>query len=79
VGDKGAKAFVQKYGELGILDNALILEECGDGEEILIVLKDMHKAVYDMEIIEKIQRSHAKVKDVNSNILPLRSGRLIIG
>ena len=55
------------------------MEKCGDGEEILIILKDMHKAVYDMEIIEKIQRSHAKVKDVNPNILPLRSGRLIIG
>ncbi len=81
VGDKGAKAFVEKYGKLGILDNAyaLILEECGDGEEILAVLKDMHKAVYDKEIIEKIQSVHAKIKKDNPDLLPLRTGRLIIG
>ena len=81
VGDKGAKAFVEKYGKLGILDNAyaVVLEESGDGEEILIVLKDMHKAIYSMEIIEKIQTSHANVKKENPNIMPLRTGRLIIG
>ena len=81
VGDKGAKAFVEKYGKLGILDNAysIVLEESGDGEEILIVLKDMHKATYNMEIIEKIQSAHEKVKEENPDILPIRTGRLIIG
>jgi hypothetical protein len=81
VGDKGAKAFVEKYGKLGILDNAyaIVLEECGDGEEILIVLKDMHKAIYNEEIIEKIQIVHSQIKKENPNILPLRTGRLIIG
>ncbi|MFX1445001.1 MAG: M28 family peptidase [Promethearchaeota archaeon] len=81
VGDKGAKAFVEKYGKLGILDNAytVVLEESGDGDEILIILKDMHKATYNMEIIEKIENAHKKVKQENPDILPLRRGRLIIG
>lgn len=81
VGDKGAKAFVEKYGKLGILDNAyaLILEECGDGEEIFIITKDMHKATYNLEIIEKIQKAHQIVKEENPDILNLRQGRLIIG
>lgn len=81
VGDKGAKAFVEKYGKAGILDKAyaIVLEECGSGEEILIVLKDMHKAIYSKEIIEKIQIVHSQIKIENPNILPLRSGRLIIG
>ena len=63
------------------MDNAysIVLEESGDGEEILIVLKDMHKATYNMEIIEKIQRAHEKVKEENPDILPIRTGRLVIG
>ncbi len=81
VGDKGAKAFVEKYGKLGMLDNAysIVLEGSGNGKEILIVLKDMHKATYNMEIIEKIQYTHEKVKEENPDFLPIKTGRLIIG
>jgi len=82
VGDKGAKAFVEKYGELGLLDNSysIVLECCGAGDEILIIEKDMHKAEYDPEINEIIIQAYEQVKEENPEILNLREkGRLIVG
>jgi len=81
VGDRGAEAFVEKYGGLGLLDNsyAIVLECCGAGDEILLVEKDMHAAVYNKEINDKIKKAHELVKRENPNILSLKTGRLIIG
>lgn len=81
VGDRGAEAFVEKYGELGILENsyAIVLECCGAGDEILLVEKDMHAAVYDKEINDKIKKAYELVKKENPDILNLKTGRLIIG
>jgi hypothetical protein len=81
VGDKGAKAFVDKYGKLGILDDAyaVILEEAGDGGEMMILEKDMHKAVYTPEINQILMKAHSEVKKERPDILPIKTGRLIIG
>ncbi|TFG30057.1 MAG: M28 family peptidase [Promethearchaeota archaeon] len=81
VGDKGAKAFVEKYGKKGVLDNSytVVLEECGGGGEIMILEKDMHKATYTKEINEKLIKAHEEVKKDRPNILPIKTGRLLIG
>jgi hypothetical protein len=82
VGDKGANAFIEKYSELGILDNSysIVLECCGAADEILLIEKDMHKAEYNDEINEIIVKAYEKVKEENHDIIPLRTkGRLIIG
>jgi len=81
VGDKGARAFVEKYGKLGYLDNAynLILECCGAAEAILLVEKDMHGIVYDKEMNQKLESIYKEIKKENPDILDLRTDKLKIG
>jgi hypothetical protein len=81
VGDKGAKAFVEKYGELGIIDNAyaVILEETGDGDEMMIIERDMHRTIYNKEINGKLLKAHAELKKLRPDIIPIKTGKLIIG
>ncbi|MBD3255833.1 MAG: M28 family peptidase [Candidatus Lokiarchaeota archaeon] len=81
VGDKGAKAFVEKYGDLGKLDNAysVILDSCGAGEMIFLIHKDMHRAEYSSEIIEKIVESRMLLHAEDPNFSNYRKGKLFIG
>jgi len=81
VGDKGALAFVEKYGKLGILDNSftVVLECCGAAEDMFLVKKDMHRAVYDTEINNLLLQAHADVKNKNPDALDIRTGSLKIG
>lgn len=81
VGDKGAKAFVEKYGQLGKLDNSysIVLECCGAAEDMFLIEKDMHQAVYDSEINNLLFKAHKEIKKDNPNLLDIRTGSLKIG
>jgi len=81
VGDKGAKAFVEKYGKLGVLDNsyAVVLECCGAAEDMFLVEKDMHRAAYDTEINSMLLQAHTEAKKENLDLLNIRTGSLKIG
>ncbi|GAH34993.1 unnamed protein product, partial [marine sediment metagenome] len=81
VGDKGAKAFVEKYGKIGILDNSytVVLECCGAAEDMFLIEKDMHRAVYNTEINNWLLQAHADVKTKNPDLLNIRTGSLKIG
>lgn len=81
VGDKGAKAFVEKYGGMGYLDRSynLVLECCGAADAILLVEKDMHGIVYDTEMNEELISVYNQLKSSNPDLLPLRIDRLKIG
>jgi hypothetical protein len=81
VGDKGAKAFVEKYGKLSILKNSytVVLECCGTAEDMVLIEKDMHQAVYDSEINNLLLKAHLAVKNENSASLDMRTGSLKIG
>jgi len=75
VGDKGAKAFVEKYGKLGVLDNsyAVVLECCGAAEDMFLIEKDMHRAVYNTEINNMLLQAHTEAKIENPNLLNIRT------
>ncbi len=81
VGDKGARTFVEKYGKKGILDNAyaIVLDSCGAGEEISLIEKDFHKAIYSQEVNDLIKKAHEMVKKENPNISNYTLRRLRIG
>ena len=81
VGDKGAKAFVEKYGKLGVLDNsyAVVLECCGAAEDMFLIEKDMHRAVYNTEINNMLLQAHTEAKIENPDLLNIRTGSLKIG
>jgi hypothetical protein len=83
VGDKGAKAFVAKYGkELGKLDTAyaIVLDSAGAGTEIFIIHKDlMHRATHSMEIIERIQKAHETVKKADPDVMTYSIGKTFLG
>jgi hypothetical protein len=81
VGDKGAKAFVEKYGNLGVLDNsyAVVLECCGAAEDMFLIEKDMHRAVYNTEINNMLLQAHTEAKVENPDLLNIRTGSLKIG
>jgi len=81
VGDKGARAFVEKYGDKGYLDNSynLILECCGTAEAILLVEKDMHGIVYDKEMNEQITSVINRLRKKDPNFLDFRTDKLKIG
>jgi len=81
VGDKGAKAFVEKYGKMGNLDNSytVVLECCGAAEDMFLVEKDMHRAVYDTEINNLLLQAHTNAKIENPDLLNVRTGSLKIG
>jgi len=81
VGDKGAKAFVEKYGKKGILDNSytVVLECCGAAEDMFLIERDMHRAVYDTEINNILLQAHTEAKIENPDLLNIRTGSLKIG
>ena len=81
VGDKGAGAFVEKYGEQGILDNSytVVLECCGAAEVMAIIEKDMHRAIYDKEINSLLDEAYNAAKIENPDILKLKRVKLKIG
>lgn len=83
VGDKGAKAFVEKYGkQLGKLNDAyaLVLDSAGAGTEIFIIYKDtMHRATHSMEIIERFQKAHDIYQGENQNAMKCGIGRIFLG
>jgi hypothetical protein len=81
VGDKGAAAFVKKYGEQGLLDNSytVVLECCGAAEAIAIIEKDMHRAVYDEEVNKKIEEAYNATTAETPDILKLKRVKLKIG
>jgi hypothetical protein len=81
VGDRGAKAFVEKYGKLGVLDDSytVVLECCGAAEDMFLIEKDMHRAVYDTEINNMLLQAHTEAKIENPDLLNIRTGSLKIG
>ena len=81
VGDKGAKAFVEKYGKSGVLNNSytVVLECCGAAEDMFLIEKDMHRAVYNTEINDILFQAHTDVKNENPDLLNIRTGSLKIG
>lgn len=80
-GDKGAKAFVEKYGKLGLLDKSytVVLECCGAAEDMCLIEKDMHRAVYDSEINMLLLEAHKEARNENPDIMDIRTGSLKIG
>jgi hypothetical protein len=81
IGDRGAEAFVEKYGALGVLDNSytVVLECCGAAEDMVLIERDMHRAQYDIEINEFLKEAYTEVKRNNPDIINIRSGSLKIG
>ena len=81
VGDKGAGAFVKKYGGLGRLDNSyiVVLEGCGAAEAMAIIESDMHRAIYDKEVNNLLDEAYKAVKIENPEILMLKKVNLKIG
>ena len=81
VGDKGADAFVKKYGGLGKLDNSftVVLECCGAAEAMAIIERDMHRATYDEEVNQLLTKAYNETKSTNPDILDLRRVNLKIG
>lgn len=81
VGDKGARAFVEKYGEKGYLDNSytLVLECCGAADAMLLVEKDMHRIIYDKEMNRKLKSVYDELQSKDPNLLDLRIDKLKIG
>jgi Peptidase family M28 len=64
-GERGAHAFVKKYGAMGELDNSLTLvpESCGAGTQLAIVSEEkMHFAVHDCETCEKVDDAYKVYK-----------------
>jgi hypothetical protein len=81
VGDRGAAAFVKKYGPLGIFDNSyiVVLECTGAAEDIFLIERDMHRASYSSEVIKLLLKAHEEAKNENPDILNIRIGSLKIG
>ena len=81
VGDKGAGAFVEKYGGERLLDNSytLVLECCGAADAIAIIERDMHRAIYDQDVNILIEEAYNSAKKENPDILALRKVKLKIG
>ncbi|GAB4306651.1 MAG: M28 family metallopeptidase [Promethearchaeota archaeon] len=82
VGDQGAKAFVEKYGKAGWLDDALVfvLDSAGAGSEIFAIHKDtMHRATYSEKVIERIKRAHERVAAEDPDAIPCDVGRIPLG
>jgi len=56
-GERGAKAFVDKYGEMGLLDDAIavIPDSSGAGDRLTIISKEkIHYATHDMKVCEDL-------------------------
>ncbi|MHA1734352.1 MAG: M28 family peptidase [Promethearchaeota archaeon] len=81
-GDQGARAFVEKYGPKGVLDNAyaLVPDSAGAGERMLLVRRDrMHGVTHQAEILERIQKAHGEAQSEWPDILPMEVDDLPFG
>ncbi len=80
VGEKGAHHFVNSHPELFEKSLSLIFECVGAGVELLAVEFDfMHLAKYSQKVLSNLEKGYNRYKQFDSNIIPLRIGRLIIG
>lgn len=80
IGEKGAHHFVNKHPELFENSLSLIFECVGAGVELLAVEFDfMHLAKYSQKVISNLEKGYNRYKQFDSNIIPMRIGRLIIG
>ncbi|MHA1299201.1 MAG: M28 family peptidase [Candidatus Helarchaeota archaeon] len=80
VGDKGAKAFVAKYGKELKNAYAVVLDSCGAGTEIFLIHKDtMHACEYDLDVIKRLQKAYELYKKEKPDVMDLRVGRIFLG
>ncbi|NHJ40459.1 MAG: Zn-dependent exopeptidase M28 [Asgard group archaeon] len=80
VGERGAHYFVKKHPEFFENSYALVFECVGAGKNLFIVEKDfMHMAFYSKEAYNRVKKAYDKYKSVMDNIIPCKSGSLVIG
>ena len=71
---------MKKHPELFQNSYSFVFECIGAGEEILVIEKDfMHLTRYSREVIEKIIEAHNRYSKIDSTIIPIKSGNLLLG
>lgn len=80
-GDRGAKDFVERHGDLLGNSYAFIIETIGQGDRMYIVEKDFHTfgKDYSPEIIERIEKAHELYKKEDPSVIYLERGGVPIG
>ena len=80
IGDQGAKAFVDKHGDLLKDSYGFIIDSAGCGDKIYIVEKDkMHRTTYSQEVVERIEKAYELYKQENPDVIKCERGGLLLG
>ncbi len=80
IGDRGAKAFVEKHGDLLKDSYAFIVDSVGAGDHIYIVEKDfMHRTKYSPEVVSTIEKAYELYKKENPNAISCNKGGIPLG
>ncbi len=80
IGDRGAKAFVDKHGDLLKDSYAFIIDSAGVGDKLYIVEKDMmHLTKYSPEVVKHIEDAYNLYKQENPNTIQCERGGIPLG
>mgnify|MGYP006278844135 CR=1 FL=1 len=80
IGDRGAKAFVDKHGDLLEDSYGFIVDSAGAGDKIYIVEKDtMHLTKYSPEVVERIEKAYSLFKKQNPDATECERGGIPLG
>jgi len=80
IGDQGAKAWVDKHGDLLKNAYAYVIDSAGAGKELFIIRKDgMHRVIYTSEVIERMNKAYELHKQEYPDAISLGEGNISIG
>ncbi|MGV9202866.1 MAG: M28 family peptidase [Promethearchaeia archaeon] len=80
IGDRGAKAFVDKHGDLLEDSYGFIVDSAGAGDKIYIVEKDtMHLTKYSPEVVQRIEKAYELYKQKNPDAMLCERGGIPLG
>lgn len=80
IGDRGAKYFVEKHGDLLKDSYAFVVDSVGAGDHVYIVEKDfMHRTRYSSEVVSRIEKAYELYKKENSSAISCNKGGIPLG
>ncbi|MFO8019292.1 MAG: M28 family peptidase [Promethearchaeia archaeon] len=80
IGDRGAKAFVDKHGDLLEDSYGFIVDSAGGGDKIYIVERDiMHLTKYSPEVVQRIEKAYNLFKEKNPDVTECERGGIQLG
>lgn len=80
IGDRGAKFFVEKHGDLLKNCYSFIIDDAGAGNKLFFIEKDfMHRTTYSPEVLTRMEKAAELYRKENPNAAPYGKKKIPLG